>query len=88
MTLAVRIKRLEAQRAGTGSGVGSVAFEHDAKGELTGASVMRRGGEKVRLERRTGEAVENFLMRIRVAAGDLESAQAYVMGELKRVHGP
>ena len=88
MTLAVRIKRLEAQRAGTGSGVGSVAFEHDARGEPIGASVMRWDGEKVRLERRTGEAVENFLMRIRVAAGDLESAQAYVMGELKRVHGP
>lgn len=72
MTLAGRIKRLEAQRAGTGSGLGSVAFEHDAKGELTGGSVMRWDGEKVRLERRTGEAVENFLMRIRVAAGDLD----------------
>ena len=88
MTQAGRIKRLEAQRAVAGSGLGSVAMEHCAKGEPIGASVMRSGGEKVRLERRTGEAVENFLMRIRVAAGDLESVQAYVMGELKRVHGP
>ena len=87
MTQAGRIKRLEAQRAVAGSGVGSVAFEHDARGEPIGASVMRWDGEKARLERRTGEAVENFLMRIRVAAGDLASAQAYVMGELKRVHG-
>ena len=87
MTLAGRIKRLVAQRAGTGSGLGSVALEHDAKGELIGASVMRWDGERVRLERRTGEAVENFLMRIRVAAGDLASVQAYVMAELRRVHG-
>ena len=64
-----------------------MALEHDAKGEPMGASVMRRGGERARLERRTGEAVENFLMRIRVAAGDLESVQAYVMAELRRVHG-
>ena len=87
MTLAGRIKRLEAQRAVTGSGVGSVAFELDAKGELIGARVTRWDGERVRLERGTGEAVQNFLMRIRVASGDLESAQAYVMGELRRVHG-
>jgi hypothetical protein len=87
MRLAGRIKRLEAQRAGTGSSLGSVALEHDAKGEPIGASVMRWDGEKVRLERRTGEAVENFLMRIRVAAGDLASVQAYVMDELRRVHG-
>ncbi len=87
MTLAGRIKRLEAQRAGAGSGLGSVALEHSANGELTGGSVMRWDGEKVKLERRTGEAVENFLMRIRVAAGDLASVQAYVMDELRRVHG-
>ncbi len=87
MTLAGRIKRLEAQRAGTGSGLCYVAFEHDAKGEPIAACVMRWGGERARLERQAGEAFENFLMRIRVAAGDLASAQAYVMEELRRVHG-
>ena len=87
MTLASRIKRLEAQRAGAGSSLGSVALEHDANGEPIGASVIRWSSERAKLERRTGEAVENFLMRIRVAAGDLESAQAYAMAELRRVPG-
>ena len=64
-----------------------MALEHDAKGESMGASVMRWDGERVRLERRTGEAAETFQFRAGALAGDLASAQAYVMGELKRVPG-
>ena len=64
-----------------------MALEHDAKGESMGASVMRWDGERVRLERRTGEAAETFQFRAGLAAGDLANAQAYVMGELRRVHG-
>ena len=48
---------------------------------------IRSGPASCAGARRTGEAVENFLMRIRVAAGDLESVQAYVMDELRRVYG-
>jgi hypothetical protein len=87
MTLASRIKRLEAQRAAAKSGLGSVALEHGAEGEPIAACVMRWGGERARLERQAGEAVEDFLIRIRVAAGDLECVQAYVINELRRIHG-
>ncbi len=87
MTLGGRLKRLEAQRSGAGSGLGSVAFEHDAKGELTGASVKRRGGLSFPLSRNPGETVEAFRLRAGMLAGDLACVQAYVITELRRIHG-
>ena len=87
MTLTGRIKRLEAQRAGSGSGLGSVAFELDAKGELIGARVTRWDGARFPLGRAPGERVEAFRLRAGMLAGDLECVQAYVINELRRIHG-
>ena len=85
MTLAARIKRLEAQR--TGAGLGSVAFDYDAKGELIGARVMRWDGVRFSLERATGERAEAFGFRAAIAAGDFVTIQSYVLALLRREHG-
>lgn len=87
MTLAGRIKRLEAHRAGSGSGLSSVAFEHDATDEPIGARVTRSDGVSLPLSRVPGETVEAFGLRAGALAGDLASAQAYAMCELRRAHG-
>jgi sulfite reductase beta subunit-like hemoprotein len=84
MTLANRIKRLEAQRWGWRLEDAGVAFEHDAKGEPIGAMVTRWDGVRFPLSRSPGETVGAFLIRIGAAAGDLASAQAYVIAELRR----
>ena len=86
MTLAGRIKRLEAQRAVAGSGVGSVAFELDAKGELIGARVTRWDGARFPLGRAPGETVDAFGLRAAVVAGDLVTLQAYVLSGLQKAH--
>jgi hypothetical protein len=85
MTLAGRIKRLEAQRAGTG--LSSVALDHDAEGEPIGARVTRSDGVTFPLPRFPGETVEAFGLRAGALAGDLASVQAYAMSELRRAHG-
>lgn len=87
MRLAGRLKRLEAQRAGASSGLGSVALEYDAMGELIGARVTRWNGASFPLFRAPGETAEAFRLRAGALAGDLASAQAYAMAGLRRVHG-
>jgi len=86
MTLAGRLKKIEDQRVGARYEPCPVVFEHDAKGELIGASVTRWNGDLVRLERLPGEDVETFRLRAGAIAGDLVSTQAYVLAELRRVH--
>jgi len=86
MTLAGRIKRLEAQRWRIGTG-GLVALNHDVKGEPIGAMVTRWDGARFPLSRGPGETVEAFGLRAGTLAGDLASAQAYAMAELQREHG-
>lgn len=87
MTRPGRLKRLEAQRKDARYEPCPVAFEHDAKGELIGASVTQWNGDLVRLERLPGEDVETLRLRAGAIAGDLASTQAYVLAELRRVHG-
>jgi len=84
MTLAGRIKRLEAQRAG--AGLGSVALDHDAKGEPILAGVLRWDGACFSLERADGETAEAFGLRAAIAAGDLATIQCYALSVLLRAH--
>jgi hypothetical protein len=87
MTLAGRIKRLEAERWGGRLEGAGVALNHDANGEPIGAMVTRWDGVSFALFRAPGETVEAFGLRAGTLAGDLVSAQAYAMAELRRVHG-
>lgn len=87
MTLAGRLKKIEDQRVGARYAPCPVAFEHDAKGEPIRADCRRWDGRRFALGRASGEAAEAFQLRAGVAAGDLASTQAYVLAELRRVHG-
>jgi hypothetical protein len=87
MTLEARLKRLEAQRWGGRLEGAGVAFEHDAKGEPIGARVTRWDGASFPLSRSPGETVQTFGLRAEALAGDLASVQAYVLSELRQVHG-
>jgi hypothetical protein len=84
MTLAHRLTRLEARRAGVAGW--AVAFVTDAHGEPITANVTRWDGGLFELGRASGEAAETFRLRAGMAAGDMVSTQQYVMRELLRGH--